>query len=76
MSAATVRLNLPFAFDHAIIRITTQGESARKMFDKRMTRMDPFARGLIKILSNHVRSKDHVNEPQELQELAPPDETG
>ena len=46
------------------------------MFDKRMTRMDPFARGLIKILSNHVRSKDHVNEPQEIQELAPPDETG
>ncbi len=28
---------------------------SRKMFDKKLSRMDPFARGLINILSDHVR---------------------
>ncbi|MBT3360002.1 MAG: Crp/Fnr family transcriptional regulator [Rhodospirillales bacterium] len=33
---------------------------SKKMFDKRMTKMDPFARGLIKILSKRVRSKSRM----------------
>ena len=33
---------------------------SKKVFDKKMARMDPFARGLIKILSKHVRSKSRM----------------
>ncbi len=33
---------------------------SRQMFARKMLRMDPFARGLIKILSNYIRSKSHA----------------
>lgn len=41
---------------------------SRKIFAKKMTRMDPFARGLIKILSNYIRSKNYQPEDQREQE--------
>ena len=48
---------------------------SRQVFARKMAKMDPFARGLIKILSNYVRSKSHVEETVEVPQLEPIEET-
>lgn len=53
---------------HAVGDDATVMVISRKIFAKKMTRMDPFARGLIKILSNYIRSKNYQPEDRQEQE--------